>query len=1068
MPLSCGLIEQQTKSSGAKATCGGRSQAFRLLLTLCCLLSFAGGLFTFVAEVIAEASTESTADDSSARAKNLHQWGAISLFHGLPSDRVYAIAQDRNGVMWFGTDRGLAKYDGRRIHAVVSEGLPSGRVLALKLDMDGALWVGTEVGAAQLVNEEVHLIKETTGHAITAIIMPERGRTVLASSQGVIFDFQGNTDNPLILRASSYQPSPGKDVDGQQTLPLTSLAINNQKLFVGTHGRGMLMIEGAETREIQSRPRAFFINDLETDGQGHLWLGAKAKREDSGLYLASDSLRPVKIGAGIGTVEALRIDNNGDLWVGTSGHGVFRYRGTQQLDHFTFEGTAGGLRSDNVYEIFIDRENVIWFGTDRGVCRYDPGSPRNEQVSTESESNFVRTLFQTKDGRLLCGSNRGLFIYDETTATWLPVSGFARKAIYAIAEDTGGQLLVGSSSGLYLNVDLQSGTAAEHHSTNFSDEIADTSEQRPGENVRAIRIFQGKTYLALFGRGVERLDGERRTLVWPGESADAGLREVTSLHVEGNDRLWIGTAKGGVFIFDGQRVIQEPALGKLSGSPIWAIDGTVASGLWFATARGLHRYRAGELQAIAPEMDVRSVVVNNNPGIEPSGVWCATSGGGLLRIIFDGEFGTLVSRLDVEQGLPSQNAFAILPLRSEKGANSLLIGTTRGIVRYRPGDALPVLIPTRLLSRRLHHLDEMRTKVRLDYPQSSLALEVAALSSRTFPEQFQYAFLLRDSAGQVIKKKLSHDSQFLMENLRPGDYHVEVRAFNKDLLASEPITFNFNIAKAPFPWTTTALSVLLVLAIIALSWAIIEHRRITRASTALARANKELASARLDLANEAERERRRIARDLHDQTLADLRHLLMLTDQLPTDGQGNGHGAPLEAAIFRSEIEAVSHEIRRICEDLSPSVLENVGLTAALEWALANAVAHAAPDCKFEYEFVCDEALEDRLNLAPGVQMQIYRIAQEALNNICRHSAATRVRFTVTDSPDSSFIMIIEDNGRGFDEQIKKGRKGRGLSNIRARARLIGADISWSKTQSGGTLFTLRKPKETLSHAALS
>jgi two-component system nitrate/nitrite sensor histidine kinase NarX len=91
--------------------------------------------------------------------------------------------------------------------------------------------------------------------------------------------------------------------------------------------------------------------------------------------------------------------------------------------------------------------------------------------------------------------------------------------------------------------------------------------------------------------------------------------------------------------------------------------------------------------------------------------------------------------------------------------------------------------------------------------------------------------------------------------------------------------------------------------------------------------------------------------------------------------------------------------------------------------------------------------------------MQVYRIAQEVLNNICRHSSATHVRVSVANSADASFVMSIEDDGRGFDAQTKKGRKGRGLANIRARASLIEADVSWDKSPAGGTIFTLRKPR---------
>jgi signal transduction histidine kinase len=330
------------------------------------------------------------------------------------------------------------------------------------------------------------------------------------------------------------------------------------------------------------------------------------------------------------------------------------------------------------------------------------------------------------------------------------------------------------------------------------------------------------------------------------------------------------------------------------------------------------------------------------------------------------------------------------------------------------------------------------------------------MSSRTFPEQFQYAFQLYDAASHIIKQKFSNDAQFTMEGLRPGKYRVVVRAFTRDLIASAPLEFEFSVASAPFPWTSTALSVLLALSLVALWWGYLQNRRLARTGSMLTRAVSQLADARLQLANETEAERRRIARDLHDQTLADLRHLLLLTDQLPTNGK-QPDAAMVEPALFRREIESISKEIRRICEDLSPSVLENVGLTAALEWAISNAVAHAAPERKFVYEFICDENLEERLTLQPATQMQIYRIAQEAINNVCRHAAATRVELRVTSEPDRSFVFRLEDNGKGFEPRERKRKGGRGLMNIRARASLIEAEVSWRKREGGGTIFTLRK-----------
>jgi signal transduction histidine kinase len=267
------------------------------------------------------------------------------------------------------------------------------------------------------------------------------------------------------------------------------------------------------------------------------------------------------------------------------------------------------------------------------------------------------------------------------------------------------------------------------------------------------------------------------------------------------------------------------------------------------------------------------------------------------------------------------------------------------------------------------------------------------------------------------------------------------------------MSVELSIAKAPFPWTSTALAILLALALLALLWAVLERRRIARTSAALVEANNELADARLNLANEAERERRRIARDLHDQTLADLRHLLMLSDQVPANGAA---GKQLDPAVLRTEIESISHEVRRICEDLSPSVLQNVGFAAALEFALSHAVQDAPAERRFDYEFVCDELLEERAQLPPNVQMQIYRLVQEAVSNIWRHAGATHVKMTVAADPGGDFVLQLQDNGRDFDPGEQKNLEGRGLANMRARASLIGAEISWEKQESGGTVFTLQ------------
>jgi len=731
-----------------------------------------------------------------------------------------------------------------------------------------------------------------------------------------------------------------------------------------------------------------------------------------------------------------------EMWIGTDGRGVFRIS-KAKVQRLTFDGTAGGLRSDHVYAIFADREGVIWFGTDRGVCRFDPNAPRVEPVGDNSDTNFIRSLYQASNGRTLAGTNRGLFVYDDETSSWNSVTSLGRNIIYAIAEDKSQRLLVASAGGFYV---------APKQPALLEGQSFTRVETGPGGadatgSVRAITQFRGATYFAIYGRGIDRIDGARTSLTWSNIAGSA--REVISLLADGEDRLMIGTARDGVFVSDGKSITEEPAFASMKGTAVRSIARTADETLWFGTGSGIFLCRRGSSCALTvPNIDVRYLLTIQSE--KTNEVWCGTRGNGLLRVLLDPVVGPVVSELDSEQGLPSQNVFAVWPQHKADGSELLLIGTNRGVARYAPGRLQPSLFVTRILSKRVHAPAELKAGLNLEYPQNSLLIDVAAISSRTFPEQFQYAFTLIDSNGKSIKQELSRNAQFTMEGLKPGAYTVTARAFTKDLAASEPLSFTFTVAKAPFPWTSTALAILLALALLALLWAILERRRIVATSAALVDANRELADARLNLANEAERERRRIARDLHDQTLADLRHLALLTDQIKT----NGEATPSTA--LRSEIEMISQEVRRICEDLSPSVLQNVGFAAALEFALSHAVQDAPPEKRFVYEFHCDDAIEERSELAPSVQMQIYRIVQEAVNNIWRHAEATEVKMFVTISNEGDFSLKIEDNGRPFKSQHINS-EGRGLANMRARAGLIDARIAWEPREDGGTVFTLKK-----------
>ena len=160
---------------------------------------------------------------------------------------------------------------------------------------------------------------------------------------------------------------------------------------------------------------------------------------------------------------------------------------------------------------------------------------------------------------------------------------------------------------------------------------------------------------------------------------------------------------------------------------------------------------------------------------------------------------------------------------------------------------------------------------------------------------------------------------------------------------------------------------------------------------------------------------------------------------------------------LRQRIEEVSGEIRRICEDLSPSALSNLGLGPALEWLVIQAQSEMPADQRFTASVTFSDRLEERIDPGSDLPIQIYRIVQEAVSNVCRHAKATHVEVDARVDADGALTIRVSDDGVGFDESTEPNGSGRGLGNMRWRADMIHASIEWSRRPGGGTEVTLRR-----------
>lgn len=221
---------------------------------------------------------------------------------------------------------------------------------------------------------------------------------------------------------------------------------------------------------------------------------------------------------------------------------------------------------------------------------------------------------------------------------------------------------------------------------------------------------------------------------------------------------------------------------------------------------------------------------------------------------------------------------------------------------------------------------------------------------------------------------------------------------------------------------------------------------------------KQAERARLELSrrilNAQEAERQRVARDLHDsinQLLSSARYRLSHADsRLSQLNSRNRAALTRSVSEARELLEQAIAEVRLISRNLRPSELDDLGLHAALRTLTQEFQQRTGIAARFR-------PLADN-SLPSEVEMAFYRIAQEALNNIEKHSGATRAELALAVA-DGRATLSIRDNGRGLSVTSRKGAKtGWGLRNMRERAALLGGSLSLEPIHGKGTRLSVSIP----------
>jgi ligand-binding sensor domain-containing protein len=722
-------------------------------------------------------------------------WKTYRYLDGLASNWTNDILQDEEGVMWFGTNAGVSKFDGRSWTTYTQEdGLTGNNVYAVIQDRKEAIWVGTGGGVSSFDGESWKTYTQKDGLAgnnATAIMEDKEGVLWIGTDAG-ISRFDGKIWN-------TYTQRNGLAADDIHVIMQDREGI----IWSGTDD-GVSSFDGEnwETYTQEDGLAGSDVRSIMQDKEGTIWVGtgggvSKFDGENWRTYTQRNGLAAY-------WVNDILQDEEGGMWFGTSG-GVSRFDGRSWRTYTQKEGLAG----NNIYTILQDKEGMIWFGTSGGgVSRFDRKSWRIYTQRDGLATNDVRIIIQDKEGTVWAGigGGGGVCRFDgKRWETYTSRHGLAGGDVYAIIQDKEGMMWFGTD----LGVSRFDGKTWENHWW--------------GNWVRA--ILQDKEGSVWFGTGdgLRRFDGNS----WETYTRKDGLADNRiNAVIQGEEgAIWFGT-DGGVSRFDGESWKTYTRKDGLADNRINAVIQDEEGVIWFGTDSGVSRFDGESWKTYTRKDGLADNRVNAIMQEEDGVIWFGTSSGGASR--FDGRcFQTLDSR----DGLVKDTVYSIYMDRSGR----IWIGTMGGAVQFTPSMVPPTVHITEMIADETYANPEGVIQLRSDVRRISVSYR--AISFKTRPGGTRYFHQLvgqdTDWRGPINQETVDY------LNLKHGEYTFKVQAVDRDLNYSEVVGFNINIPppfhiKAVFLVPTVTLGAGLLATLVILATGLIKHRRQVRAYERLA------------------------------------------------------------------------------------------------------------------------------------------------------------------------------------------------------------------------------------------
>jgi signal transduction histidine kinase/ligand-binding sensor domain-containing protein/CheY-like chemotaxis protein len=750
----------------------------------------------------------------------------LSVEHGLAQESVLAIAQDKQGFIWLGTQAGLTRFDGYRTityKSAVSEprSLADNWVRVLHLDRAGQLWVGTDGGLdrydAASKSFTHFLPTESTQRGngnrhVRAIADDGLGGLWVASADGL------HHFDPATKRFTSWHHDPA-DAGSLANDQVNTLARDAAgRLWVGTAtGLDMLAPGASRFKHYTVDPagdgKSNAVVALQVDDQRTLWVGTLAGLERWSLQDAEPRRRRLGPREGLKpgvSITTLYQDSENNLWAGSQADGLFRWLPAEnRLAQYRHQFSDAHSVADNqISALFRDRVGTFWVGTwNDGASRVDMGSGgfarivRQVDTPNTLSDNKIRAIVPDGHGRLWLGSSGGLNLYDPLNGeskVWrhdpLRANSLSDDQVSALWREKNGDMWIGGRAGVN-HLNLATG-AVRALSFVRGDPASDTIRNIVGDR-------GGVLWVASRG-GLHRLDPrtmEVRTFRHdPADSGSLADNVVRPILEDRAGRLWIGTFNG-LDLLDRKtgkfrHFRRDPADPfSLSHDEVHYLYEDARGAIWVGTAAGLNKMEVAADGAVRFQRHLRKDGIADDAiaSILPDdmgNLWMSTNSG--------------LSRLNIETGrVRNYNGadgtiegayFDGAALRTPDG--TLYFGGFNGITAFSPAEVrensvAPAVAITdfQIFNKSLEpgrgqHPAVLKTAIEhtgavvLREADSVFSLEFAALHYAA-PQRNRFAYQLQGfDEDWVVTDSTKRFATYT--NLDAGKYLFRVKAANKD------------------------------------------------------------------------------------------------------------------------------------------------------------------------------------------------------------------------------------------------------------------------------------------------